>query len=117
MRVGGSCIAIGLMLLGIVPSRAAALSDLETYEYWRERAEEGDVEGLFNIGYHYSVGKGVEQDHVAAARWYRKAAKRDHAMAQHNLGVLYRDGTGVEKDLEQAFHWEQKAAAQGNEIA
>ena len=39
---------------------------------------------------------GVEQNHVEALTWYRKAADQGWAAAQYNLGMMYEEGLGVE---------------------
>eukprot|EP00729_Bicosta_minor_P031830 gene31830-biopygen10791 len=48
------------------------------------------------LGDMYDTGEGVEQDHVEAVTWYRKAAEAGFAMAQSNLGAMYGIGKGVE---------------------
>jgi len=74
----------------------------------------------------YSFGKGVPQDYVAAARWYRKAADQGDAKAQIKLGVMYARGwvvttTGkiieyrnIRPDHAEAARWFRKAAEQGD---
>eukprot|EP00729_Bicosta_minor_P019656 gene19656-biopygen1572 len=68
----------------------------------------------YNLGSMYYRGKGVEQDHVEAAKWFRKAAEAGHAMAQFNLGNMYRNGRGVEQDHVEAAKWYRKAAEAGD---
>eukprot|EP00729_Bicosta_minor_P009383 gene9383-biopygen8202 len=66
------------------------------------------------LGHAYSFGKGVEQDCVEAAKWFRKSAEGGVAQAQYNLGVMYRDGEGVEQDHVEAAKWYRKAAEAGS---
>eukprot|EP00729_Bicosta_minor_P011824 gene11824-biopygen25110 len=66
-----------------------------------------------NLGCLYLNGKGVEQDHVEAAKWFQKAAEAGNAMAQFNLGILYHTGKGVEQDHVEAAKWYRKAAKAG----
>ena len=47
-------------------------------------------------------GKGVPQDHVEAARWYRKAAEQGLASAQYSLAVIFHSGRGLEEDVAEA---------------
>jgi TPR repeat protein len=61
----------------------------------------------------YETGKGVEQDDIEAAKWYRKAADTGCAKAQFNLGAAYFNGNGVEQDATDAVRWMQLAAMQG----
>eukprot|EP00729_Bicosta_minor_P029160 gene29160-biopygen20564 len=65
----------------------------------------------------YDTGKGVEQDHIEAAKWYREAAEAGIAMAQCTLGIMYGTGKGVEQDLSKTVMWMQLAGAQGLEDA
>eukprot|EP00729_Bicosta_minor_P032469 gene32469-biopygen20871 len=67
-----------------------------------------------NLGVIYDTGKGVEQDHVEAVKWFRKSAEAGYADAQFNLGNMYRIGEGVEQDHVAAVKWYQKAAEAGN---
>eukprot|EP00729_Bicosta_minor_P032625 gene32625-biopygen27452 len=74
----------------------------------------------YNLGCLYETGNGVKQDHVEAAKWYRKAGKAaeaGYAMAQCNLGIMYRDGEGVEQDHVEAAKWYRKSAEAGNAVA
>ena len=50
--------------------------------WYRKAAVKGDGRAMFNIGYQYEWGRGVEKDHIEAARWYRKAADKGHASAK-----------------------------------
>eukprot|EP00729_Bicosta_minor_P021070 gene21070-biopygen17353 len=52
----------------------------------------------YNLGYMYANGKGVEQDHVEAAKWYQESAEAGHIKAQNNLGLMYANGKGVKQD-------------------
>eukprot|EP00729_Bicosta_minor_P032232 gene32232-biopygen19693 len=61
----------------------------------------------------YHNGEGVEQDHVEAAKWFRKSAEAGHAKGQCSLGIMYYDGKGVEQDWSKAVRWFQLAGAQG----
>jgi hypothetical protein len=49
------------------------------------------------LGTYYDTGRGVGQDHVMAAEWYRKSADQGDADAQNNLAACYKKGQGVEK--------------------
>ena len=58
-------------------------------------AESGDARAQFYFGRMYDSGRGVPEDDVEAARWYRMAADQGHVRAQFNLGVMYDEGEGV----------------------
>ena len=78
-----------------------------------EKAELGNVNAQFDLGFMYDTGKGVAQDYAQAAYWYRKAADQGLKEAQFMLGFLYQTGKGVDHDYTQAAYWFQKAADQG----
>ena len=57
------------------------------------------------MGQIYSTGKGVDQNHVQAVDWNRRAAKQGNAGGQYNLGVAYAEDKGVAQDWVQAHMW------------
>eukprot|EP00729_Bicosta_minor_P032873 gene32873-biopygen29659 len=65
------------------------------------------------LGGMYDKGEGVEQDHVEAAKWYRKSAEAGYAAAQFTLGAMHAIGEGVEQNFSKALKWVQLAAVQG----
>jgi uncharacterized protein len=85
-------------------------SDLMTLT---EKAKQGDAEAQFDLGALYGEGKGVAQDYIEAAKWYRKAAEQGHSRAQLNLGILFETGEGLTGDDLEAAKWYRKAASQG----
>eukprot|EP00729_Bicosta_minor_P033117 gene33117-biopygen30718 len=66
------------------------------------------------LGLMYNTGEGVEQDHVEAAKWYRKSAEAGFADAQCNLSAVYLGGKGVEQNFAKGVKWLQLAAVQGH---
>eukprot|EP00729_Bicosta_minor_P008540 gene8540-biopygen22933 len=70
-----------------------------------------------NLGGAYDTGKGVEQDHVEAGKWFRKAAEAGFANGQCNLGTMYDKGKGVAQDHVEAAKWFRKAAEAGVALA
>jgi TPR repeat protein len=103
------------LTLSLVSCNAEPEEDLS--EELLIKAEQGDAEAQFMVGYAYDLGKGVEQDSTEAARWYLKAAKQGDWIAQNNLGVLYAEGNGVPHDYNKAHQWWLKSAEQGYEEA
>ena len=60
----------------------------------RVRAEAGDAEAQYNLGFMYhNGGLGVPQDSAEAVRWYRLAADQGDANAQFNLAAMYGSGS------------------------
>lgn len=92
----------------------------EAIEAFSRAGAKGYAPSLFNLGYVFEEGKGVERDlHKAAewyekaASWYAKAAAQEHGLGRYNLGVLYARGRGVPKDLKKALKLFQDAADSG----
>jgi Sel1 repeat len=120
--VAAISVAIGLASLCTLSFRASAaeppvavpVADVSSQpEVLAPLAAQGHATAQFNLGVLHDVGRGVWQDHAAAARWYRLAAKQGHAAAQFNLGGLYFEGQGVPKDLVRAAVWFTLAATAG----
>ena len=101
----------------------------------------------YEVGLAYETGTGVAADPVAAAKWYRKAARYDsgtisvfaepsgderfgtpldvrigpllegNADAKYRLGLMYLEGRGVVQSRIKAKRWLKRAARQGHEDA
>ena len=67
-----------------------------SFDAMKAAAEAGDASAQTALAYCYDVGRGVPQDLVVAASWYRKAAEAGYAAGQFNLAEMLRDGAGVE---------------------
>ena len=79
------------------------------------RAYRGDATAQVQIGDCYTAGKGVTQDLIEAAKWYKKAADTGNISGEIHLAALYRDGgKGFPRDMEQAAALYCKAAEQGD---
>ena len=77
---------------------------------YKAKAEQGNAEAQFNLGFCYDDGRGVAKNAREAVKWYRKAAEQNYAPAQFNLGYCYANGQGVEKDIAEAYAWFSIAA-------
>jgi len=84
---------------------------------WQPLAEQGNASAQYNLGWMYDNGKGVQENGVEAAKWYRKSAEQGNASAQYNLGLMYENGQGVQEDDAEAVRWYRKAAEQGHAAA
>ena len=83
-------------------------------KYLRLAADQGNANALYNLGYMYENGEGVEQDYAKAVKYYKLATEQGHAEAQFHLAAMYFDGKGVRQGYAEACKWLQLAAAQGN---
>jgi uncharacterized protein len=77
-------------------------------------AEQGDVRAQFNLATIYYNGRGADQNHVEAAKWFRRAAEQGDMHAQRYLGFMYANGQGVARDDREAVKWYGRAAEQGD---
>ena len=80
---------------------------------YRARAERGDADAQYHLGWANYYGSGVPQDYAEAIRWFRKSAEQGTAKAQYALGYSYFYGRGVPQDLAESTRWDRKAADQG----
>ena len=81
------------------------------------KAEEGDLEAQYEMGWRHPIGMHVELDDDVAVEWLHRAAESGHSLAQNNLGARYYSGDGVDLDLKQAYRHFFKAANQGDRKA
>lgn len=89
----------------------------EQIEAIRGKAEEGDRDAQYELGWRHAIGMGLDLDDELAIEWLVKAADQGHPLAQNNLGARYFSGDGVEEDILQAYIWFYRAAAQNDRKA
>lgn len=96
-------------------SMAKELTEVE--KIWRKefvetktKAEAGDADAQYSLGYKYEKSIGVEKDEKKAVRWYREAAAQDHLAALFAVGLMYAYGKGVKRDDKESVRWVRKAA-------
>lgn len=80
----------------------------------RDRAEKGDSDAAYGLGWLHATGAGASKDQAEGMRWYRKAANQGNAAAMNQLGTAYANGLGVAKDEAEAVSWFRKAAEKAN---
>lgn len=83
----------------------------------REKADQGDANAQYELGWRHALGAGLELDDEEAVRWLHLAAENGHALAQNNLGARYKLGDGVPEDPVEAFVWFHLAYLQGDRKA
>ena len=105
-----------ILLLPLVGLCLSAFGE-SLFEETKKKAEAGDAQAQYDLGYAYYNGRGVPKDYKEAIKWVRKAAGQGFAYAQTNLGVMYAIGEGVLKDYIQAYAWWNLAGSSGNEKA
>lgn len=85
----------------------------EALEYLYIAAENGHALALYDIGYAFEYGRGVEKDVEEAVAWYDESAAIECKYAQYKLGECYWYGIGVEEDRRLATEYYLKAYKQG----
>ena len=118
-----SVFALALILLS-EPSMAESYEDgyaaygrgdyAAAFQIWKSLADQGSQSAQYGLGELYSLGHGVSQDDLAAAKWYEMAAASGYVTAQSRLGAMYDKGRGVPQSLSKAMKWYRKAAQQGD---
>ena len=103
---------------GGTPSGRTQEIDFEKIlEQYKQAAEAGDSDAMFNVGEMYAIGKGIVQDYDEAMQWYQKAADEGNTAAMIAMGKLYAEGKGAQQNFGKAMEWYQKAADADNQDA
>jgi hypothetical protein len=89
----------------------------KAFKWYKRAAMLGHIDSMFQVGYMYENGRGVEKDTSKALKWYMRAAQFNHKSAMNNIGYLYENGEGVEKDINRAITWYEKAMMLGDDTA
>lgn len=102
------------------------------------KANAGDLDVQYKLGYMYRTGKRPDNRNIQVARkvgilgyqsnsfkrdykksffWLSKSAKKAYSKAENELGLLYEFGKGVTQNTDYAFYWYLKAAWQNLAVA
>lgn len=82
----------------------------EAIKLFRKAARMGYPTAQRELGYYYSLGKGLDKNDVKAVKWLEKAALQGDILAQNNFACHLAQGEGVDQDDEKAFSYYKKAA-------
>ncbi len=82
---------------------------------FKQAADEGDANGIYNLGMCYMRGYGCKPDQNLAFQCFRTSAEKGHPEAINNMGGFYRDGIVVEKNLAMAAKFFERSANLGND--
>jgi TPR repeat protein len=80
-------------------------------DFYRARAQGGDVTAVDSLASLYDEGKEVPRDETEAFRWYLKAAQAGDYNAQAKVGSAYALGKGAPHDPALAYAWLDLAVA------
>jgi Sel1 repeat len=84
------------------------------FELAQTPALEGNKDAQYLLGLAAKHGRGAEQSHEVAVRWFTLAAERGHADALNDLATSYSRGEGVTRDDAKAFEYFRLAAERGS---
>jgi TPR repeat protein len=83
--------------------------DAAAVAIWRQLADKGDADALFNLGQAFRLGRGVKLDLATAQDLFERAARLGHLDAQTSLGLmLFQNGNRIA-----AMRWLKSAAERG----
>ena len=86
------------------------------YKSFKRASDQGDANGLYNLGTCLMNGYGCERDEQIALQCFLTAAEAGHPEAINNIGGFFRDGTVVRKSAEISAVWFKKSFELGNEF-
>ncbi len=85
----------------------------ENFASYLEKAEKGDPQAQYEVGYCYAEGVGTEVNHELALKWLRESAKKKVPGAYYFISRAYNEGKGVKKNVKTSLKWKKKAADLG----
>ncbi len=123
IKILGSVLVMAVMLIGEVFAQEIPQREVEntrvqytikdTLPYYRERAEQGDIEAQLMMGQIFAMGDIVQADMKQAFFWFMKAAQQNRVEAQFKVAEMYLYGQGVDRDFSYAEKWALESAKQG----
>ena len=88
------------------------MDPVEAVKWFRKAADQDHAYAQLHLGVLHEAGRGVRQDDMEAAKWwrmavagFRKAAKKGDPEKQISLGLMHANGRGAEKSLIAAYAW------------
>ena len=93
-------VAVAVLSLSVLgpPVQAQDKPSAQELADLRARAEVGQPEAQYTLGWMYENGLGVPEDDAEAVAWFHLAAEQGHAGAQRDLGFMYATGRSVPQD-------------------
>jgi outer membrane biosynthesis protein TonB len=116
---GRKALTLCLFLFALISAVTAVAGELEQrFADALQRAEQGDVSAMYNVGEMYELGMGTKTDRSKSMTWYRRAADKGHPEGAYQVGYAYYWGkAGLDKDRRQAHIWFLRAAEGGSHAA
>lgn len=86
----------------------------KAFSYFKRASDQGDANGLYNVGVCYLNGYGCERNENLAFKCFLTSSEAGHPEAINNIGGFYRDGVVVRKSAEKSVEWFARSARLGN---
>jgi TPR repeat protein len=87
---------------------------VEAFKCYRDAAERGNADGMFNLASCYRRGEGTPIDAKMALHWYERAMVAGDLFAPYELGRMLADGEGVPRDMKAAEEHFKMALQRGH---
>ena len=87
------------------------------FKWYLNKAEQGDSEAQYEVGFNYYCGEDVEENFKAAFNWSFKAAKQGNVEALFLVGNMLYWGEGVSENKKKGVAIISKSADLGNPFA
>ena len=100
-------VAVAVLSLSVLgpPVQAQDKPSAQELADLRARAEVGQPEAQYTLGWMYENGLGVPEDDAEAVAWFHLAAEQGQPQALWYLGDMYSEGLGVPQDFVEAHMW------------
>lgn len=90
----------------------------ETVRGWKEGAERGDTDAMFNLAFSYDNGEhGFKQDKKEAYKWYKKGSDADNVYCMAVAGEFLLNGWGTGTNFSEGLVLISLAAEKGSNHA
>ncbi|CAI4232403.1 unnamed protein product [Auanema sp. JU1783] len=87
---------------------------VEAVRRFRNAAEHGNVDAMYNYADCLFDGIGVTSDKMEAFHYWNTAAERGHAASMYSVALCYLKGEGTEKKEESSQYWMKESAKRGD---
>ena len=114
LNAHGTIILTDALQNALITSNELARAESEAYKSFKWASDQGDANGLYNLGMCLMSGYGCRKDEQKAFECFRTAAEAGHPEAINNLGGFFRDGIVVRPNQQVAVVWFKKSAELGN---
>ena len=108
----GSVVSQGILGHNYLCGHGTAPNYEEALNWLTLAADKGVAQALFNLGYMYENGLGVQKDEIKAIEYYEKSVNRNHIDGYLALGVIY--STGVNADEQKSEYYFNEALKVGD---